>query len=101
MVEIVWTEPALEELDAIADFIAFDNPTAALSLVQRIFLRVEQLARFPKSGSRVPEWPRSAYRQLAVNPCRVFYRHEGERVFIVFVMRTERLFRKRFLKKAG
>ena len=100
MAEIVWTEPALEELDAIADYIAFDNPTAALGLVRRIFLRVEQLARFPKLGSRVPEWPTSVYRQLLINPCRVFYRQEGNKVFIVFVMRHERLLKMGFLGKA-
>jgi len=89
------------ELDAIADYIAFDDPTAASRLVQRIVSRVQQLSRFPKSGSRVPEWPKSVYRQLVISPCRVFYRFEEKQVFIVFVMRHERLLRKSFLKKAG
>ena len=97
MVEIIWTDPALAELDTVADYIAFDNPKAAQRLVRRIFSGVEQLARFPKSGSKVPEWPRSAYRQLVIKPCRVFYRCEGKKVFIVFVMRSERLFQKKFL----
>jgi toxin ParE1/3/4 len=101
MAEIVWTEPALAELDAIADYIALDNPSAASRLVQRIFSSVEQLGPFPKSGSRVPEIPRSTYRQLVIKPCRVFYRHEGDRVYIVFVMRSERLFRKVFLAESG
>ena len=39
MAEIVWTEPALSDLDAIADYIALDNPRA---LVRRVFLHVEQ-----------------------------------------------------------
>ena len=52
----------------------------------------------PASGSRVPELPKSVYRQLVVKPCRVFYRREGGRAFIVFVIRGERLFRKEFLK---
>jgi len=99
MAEIVWTEPALAELDAIADYFAFDNAWAAARLVQRIFSRVEQLARFPRSGSRVPELPKSKYRQLVIKPCRIFYRQEGSRVFIVFVMRSERLFREEFLQK--
>ena len=98
MAEIIWTEPALAELDAIADYIALDKPAAARRLVQRVFSSVEQLARFPASGSRVPELPKSVYRQLVVKPCRVFYRHEGGRVFIVFVMRGERLFQKEFLE---
>jgi len=98
MVEIVWTAPAVAELDAIGDYIAFENKTAAQILVRRIFSRFEQLAHFPKSGSRLPEWPDSVYRQIVVKPCRIFYRQDGKRVFIVFVMRNERLLKKAFLR---
>jgi plasmid stabilization system protein ParE len=98
MVEVVWTGPAVAELDAIADHIAFEDKAAAHRLVRRIVSRVEQLTRFAKSGSRLPEWPGSTYRQLVIKPCRVFYRLEGKQIFIVFVMRNERLFRKAFLK---
>jgi len=99
MVEIVWTEPALAELDAIADYIALDKPPAARRLVQRVFFSVERLTHFPKLGSRVPELPESIYRQLVVKPCRIFYRFEGDRVFVVFVMRCERQFQEEFLEK--
>ena len=97
MAQIVWTEPALAELDSIAEIIALDKPAAARRFVQRIFSSVEQLARFPQSGSRIPEAPRSAYRKLVIRPCRVFYRSKGHKIFIVFVMRSERLFQKKFL----
>jgi toxin ParE1/3/4 len=98
MAQIVWTEPALAELDAIADYIALDKPDAARRLVRRILAAVAKLEYFPSLGSRVPELPKSIYRQLVVKPCRIFYRHEAERLFIVFVMRNERLLRKEFLK---
>ena len=62
MAEIVWTEPALSDLDAIADYIALDNPEAAAALVRRVFDHVEQLQRFPASGSRLPELTGSRYR---------------------------------------
>jgi plasmid stabilization system protein ParE len=39
MVEGVWTEPALSDLDAVADYIALENPDAARALVQRVFYR--------------------------------------------------------------
>ena len=100
MVEIVWTEPALTDLDAIADYIALENPVAAAELVKRIFGHVEQLADHPDSGSRPPELKRSRYRQIVESPCRVFYRHDGHKVFILHVMRTERLLRKGRLKQA-
>ncbi|MGY1411223.1 MULTISPECIES: type II toxin-antitoxin system RelE/ParE family toxin [unclassified Luteimonas] len=94
MAEIVWSEPALSDLDAIADFIALEDPVAASELVKRIFAHVEQLADHPESGSRPQELGRSRYRQVVEPPCRVFYRYDGHKVFILYVMRAERLLRK-------
>ena len=93
MAEIVWSEPALNDLDAIADFIALENPTAAAEIVRRIFDHVEQLTEYPESGSRPRELKHSRYRQIVEPPCRVFYRYDGARVFILHVMRCERLLR--------
>lgn len=94
MAEIVWTEPALSDLDAIADYIAIENPLAAAELVRRVIDHVEQLADHPESGSRPIELKRSRYRQIVEPPCRIFYRHDGRRVFILHVMRSERVLRK-------
>lgn len=94
MAEIVWTQPALSDLDAIADYIAIEHPPAAADLVRRIFGHIEQLADHPESGSRPPELKRSRYRQIVEPPCRIFYRHNGRKVFILHVMRSERLLRK-------
>ena len=84
----------MSDLEAIADYIALENPIAAADLVKRIVGHVEQLADHPESGSRPLELKRSRYRQIVEPPCRVFYRHDGRRVFILHVMRTERLLRK-------
>jgi len=97
MAEIVWSDPALSDLDAIADYIALENPAAASEMVKRIFAHVEQLADHPESGSRPQELRRSRYRQIVEAPCRVFYRHDGRKVFILHVMRFERLLRKKWL----
>ena len=88
MAEIVWTEPALSDLDASADYIALDNPIAAAALVQRFFGHVAQLAEHPDSGSKPPELRGWRYRQIFEPPCRVFYRHDAGRVFILFLMRS-------------
>ena len=50
MAQIIWTEPALLELDEIANYIALDKPSAAAKLVKQIFERIDQLADFPSSG---------------------------------------------------
>jgi len=94
MAEVVWTEPALSDLDAIADYIALEDPAAASSLVRRVLEHVGQLAAHPDSGSRPPELKRSRYRQIIEPPCRVLYRHDGRTVFVLCVMRSERPLRK-------
>lgn len=98
MARIVWTEPALSDLDAIADYIAIENPQAAAELVRRIIGHVEQLADHPESGNRPQELRRSRYRQIIEPPCRVFYRYDGQKVFVLHVMRSERLLRKTRLR---
>ncbi len=97
MAKVIWTEPALSDLDAIADYIAIDNPIAASELVARVFKHVEQLEEHPESGSKPLELKRSRYRQMVEPPCRVLYRFDSGHVYILYVMRSERLLRKRSL----
>ncbi|OUR86898.1 plasmid stabilization protein [Gammaproteobacteria bacterium 42_54_T18] len=100
MAQIVWTEPALNELDEIADFIALDKFNAAQKLVQSVFDRVEQLKDQPKSGRIPPELPKnSIYREVIVGPCSVFYRTEKSKIIIIYVMRSERVLRKFLLEE--
>ena len=99
MAQIIWTEPALSDLDTIADYIALDKPEAARRLVQRVFKHVEQLAMHPKSGSVPPELRGSRYRQIVEPPCRAFYRYDGERVFILHVIRGERQLRPSLIRQ--
>lgn len=68
MAKIVWSEPALSDLEAIADYIALDNPRAARELVRRVFAHVEQLAAHAMSGSKPPELRGWRYRQIIEPP---------------------------------
>ena len=61
--------------------------------MHRIIDPVEQLAVHPDSDGRPRELARSRYRQIVEPPCRVFYRHDHGKVFILHVMRTQRLLR--------
>ena len=94
MAEVIWTEPALSDLDAIADYIALENPAAASELVRRVFEHVDQLTAHPESGSKPLELKRSRYRQIIEPPCRIFYRYDGKNVYVLHVMRSERVPRK-------
>ncbi len=93
MARVVWTETALQDLDEVADYISLDKPDAARRFVHRVFERIEQLAYHPKSGSVPVELKGTPYRQLVIPPVRIFYREQNQVVYIVYVMRGERLFR--------
>ncbi len=99
MARLVWTEPALRDLDDIAEYIALDDPPAASRYVQKVFDRAERLQSHPQSGKRPPELPRSPYRELVVPPCRIFYRVEQTTVYVLYVMRSERLLRSYLLNQ--
>ena len=98
MAQVIWTEPALQDLDQIADYISLDNPTAAKKLVRRSFNQVENLNQHPRLGKAVPELEESVYRQLVLSPCRIFYRIDGSKIYIIHVMRAEQLLHLDILK---
>ena len=99
MAKIIWTEPSLNDLDEIAGYIALDKPNAATRFVEKIFSSVERLADHPLSGKQVHELPKTPYREIVVAPCRVFYRPEKDVVYILHVMRGERLLRSFLLEE--
>ena len=100
MAEVIWTEPALADLEAIADYIAVENPTAAGEFVRRVLTHIDKLEQHPRLGPVSPELEESRYRQIVESPCRVIYREEGQKVFILHVMRSERLLREANLEPA-
>jgi len=99
MAQIIWTEPALQDLKEIAEYIALDKISAANKLVKKVFSSIERLGEFPKSGRKLPELTNSRYLELIVNPCRIFYRIEEEKIYILYVMRSERKLRNYLLEE--
>lgn len=93
MAEIVWTGPASLDVREIVEYIALDNHEAAYKIAIRIERHVRQLEDHPLSGSFVPEMPSSSLRQLVEPPCRIFYRFEHDKVFILHVLRSGQLLR--------
>ena len=98
MAQVIWTDPALEDLNEVAEYIALDKLNAAKRLVREVFKKVKRLENFPKSGRKPPELDKTRYREIIIPPCRVFYRIEEEKVFILYVMRSERKLRKFILE---
>ncbi|GGB57226.1 type II toxin-antitoxin system RelE/ParE family toxin [Shewanella inventionis] len=96
MAEVVWTSPALDDLNDIAEYIALSNIQAAKKLTQKVFDKISRLESHPESGKRSPELINLNYREINVNPCRIFYKVDSDKVYILHVMRQERDLR-RFL----
>ena len=93
MAAVIWAEPALNDLNTIAECIALDKPIAAGIFVRKVFSEVELLANFPNMGKAPRELSETAvYRELVVKPCRVSYKQVKGQVFIVHVIRGEQLF---------
>jgi toxin ParE1/3/4 len=72
MARIIRTEPALSDLNEIAEYIALDKLNAARRLVKQVFSGVDRLEQFPESGRIPPELKRSKYREIIVGPFQVF-----------------------------
>jgi len=87
---VMWTDEAISQIEAIIDYIAADNPRAALALAEQIIARVEdQLAANPMSGrpGRV-----EGTRELIVHPSYIVaYRIAGTAVEVLTVRHAARL----------
>lgn len=93
MAELIWTEPALQDLETIAEFIASDDPAAASRYLRQVLAAAASLKTFPGLGqvpAEIEDLPQ--YRQLVGPPCRIFYKVANDSVYILYVMRGERRF---------
>ena len=83
---INWTEPALDNLDAIYDYLHHDAPYHAQQLIEELMNAVERLEQFPDRGRRVPEAEGIDVREVIARGHRIFYyRVDAERVDILGV----------------
>ena len=73
MIEIRWTEPALNDLRAIRDYISRDSAYYAEKVVDEAFDKVERLSDFPNMGRQVPEENDSTIREIIHYSYRIIY----------------------------
>jgi plasmid stabilization system protein ParE len=84
---IIWSEPALADLEAIHEFIARDSRQYATRFVQRLLEAAERLAALPMLGRIVPEGD-GRHREVFEAP----YRVENDVVHVVRLVRGARDF---------
>lgn len=100
MAGLVWTHRATSDLAEIAEYIALDNSAAAVRLVARVYSHVEKLIAHPKLGPAPAELEGREYRQIVEAPCRIFYKIKDDTVFVVHIIRSERLLRPSSLEES-
>jgi plasmid stabilization system protein ParE len=90
--EFFWTDRALADLDAIADFIAAESPAAAERWVQELMATAERAALAPYAGRRGPELARDDVREVFKSSYRIIYRTREDSIEILSVFEGHRLF---------
>jgi toxin ParE1/3/4 len=78
--DIVWTEEAVANLEAIGDYISAFNPAAAQRLAAKLIELAESLAEFSERGRDVGEDRRE---MTIVWPYILRYRVKGDTVYIL------------------
>jgi toxin ParE1/3/4 len=88
---VVWSPRALADVEAIAAYIALDSSTYAKAVVRTIVTLTRTLARFPKSGRKVPEFDEETIRELIAYSYRIIYRIESDQITIAAVIHGRRM----------
>lgn len=86
-----WSPEALDDVDAIAAYIAKDSPFYASAVVQKLLATAQSLGTFPYMGAIVPEVGEPEFRERFVYSYRLIYRVTAEQVLIVAVIHGRRL----------
>jgi toxin ParE1/3/4 len=84
-VRVVFTSAAERSLEAIADYIAADNPARAISFVEELRTKSLGLAAHPKAFPLVPRYEKLGIRRRGYGRYLIFYRVETDRILILYV----------------
>ena len=92
--KIVWSNPAVDDLEAAVEFIAKDSEAYARSLAQLAVDAAESLRHFPDRGHRLPDPKLARYRELIIGSYRLVYLVQRNRILVVAVLHGHRALRR-------
>ena len=83
---------AEQDVDAAVDFLMREDPSVALTFLDGLEEIERRLSEFPRSGSLVQDEPFTSlgYRYMLLIGFYVFYRIDGESVWIMRIIHTKR-----------
>ena len=88
--QIVWSDPAVQDLESAVEFIAKDSEAYACSLAQLAVDAADSLVASPNRGHRLRDQELSRFRELIIGSYRLIYLVEAKRVLIVAVLHGHR-----------
>ena len=80
------TSAAEADLEAIADYIARDNPMRALSFVRELYERCLDIAEMPAAWPIVPRYEHHGIRRRVHGRYLIFYRVSADCIIILHVL---------------
>jgi len=93
---VCWTENAIDHLANIYEYIAFNSPTYARRMIDRITRRSEQIAEHALSGRKVPEFDAEDIREVIEKPYRIVYRIKPGQIDVIAVIHGARVMPEEF-----
>jgi plasmid stabilization system protein ParE len=84
--KVYWTDTAEGHLDTIYDYIAQDSPEYGRRVVDRLTQRSQQIADFPFSGRRVPEYDIDQIREVIEGSYRIIYYIKPDQIDVLAVI---------------
>ena len=90
MKKIIWTEPAVNDLQSIFDYISIDSEYYARTFIGKIIKKAEDVIDFPEIGRVVPEYDKPNIREIFLQNYRIIYRVEQESILIITIVNGRR-----------
>lgn len=92
--KIIWSEPALTDIENIKDYIAKDSEFYATEFAEEVFEMVNNLAHFPSLGKMVFELQNKKVREMLHHNYRIIYRINDVNVIVLAIVHGARDLRK-------
>ncbi len=88
--KVHWTDTAESHLDSIYNYISINSPAFAKRMVDRITNRSMQIADFPLSGRKLPEYDMDQIREVIEGPYRIIYYIKPGQIDVLAVLHGAR-----------
>ena len=89
--QVAWSHRAVEDLEAIAYYIALDSGAYAAAVVKTILDITRNLSHFPFAGRVVPEFGDESIREWFAYSYRVIYQIQKDKITVLTIIHGKRL----------